>query len=407
MLVFIEQQEICAGVQGHGDLAQRIQRWLQAILFGIQMRLTFLQRLRKRALCVGLCQHGFPHLDHKILLWLGQVADALIGNRMRDAPGVTTHTYDGLGRRVSVVGIDGVNRVYVYGEEGKLLYATATGQALASGTKYIYLNRHVIAEASNDVVYDHTDGLGSPVAKTNAGAGLISRTRYEPYGATAAGVEPTIGFTGHLNTAHLGLIDMQQRFYDPIAGRFLSIDPVVTDAKTGKSFNRYSYANNSPYKYIDPDGREIEIIGTAEYVKQVNDDFDRLKSKPAGMALWREINDSKQLISIQMPVRLTEGNSTTSEAHADKKPSDSVVRYNPADNKVAKDATGNTTRPAYVGLAHELGHAAAAAKGEQSKDFVGSGKAPSTPPGEVQSMKAENAVRAEHGIPERPDYYQK
>ena len=48
---------------------------------------------------------------------------------------------------------------------------------------------------------------------------------------------------------------MQQRYYDPIAGRFLSIDPVVTDANMGGSFNRYAYANNSPFKYIDPDGR--------------------------------------------------------------------------------------------------------------------------------------------------------
>jgi hypothetical protein len=48
---------------------------------------------------------------------------------------------------------------------------------------------------------------------------------------------------------------MQQRYYDPVAGRFLSIDPVTTDANTGGSFNRYAYANNNPYKYIDPDGR--------------------------------------------------------------------------------------------------------------------------------------------------------
>jgi uncharacterized protein RhaS with RHS repeats len=46
---------------------------------------------------------------------------------------------------------------------------------------------------------------------------------------------------------------MQQRYYDPIAGRFLSIDPVAADAG---SFNRYWYANNNPYKNIDPDGRE-------------------------------------------------------------------------------------------------------------------------------------------------------
>ena len=35
----------------------------------------------------------------------------------------------------------------------------------------------------------------------------------------------------------------------------MSIDPVVTDANTGGSFNRYAYVNNSPYKYVDPDGR--------------------------------------------------------------------------------------------------------------------------------------------------------
>jgi RHS repeat-associated protein len=181
-----------------------------------------------------------------------------IGNRMRSAPGVTTHAYDGLGRRISVVGTDGVNHIYVYGQEGKLLYETTTGQTLAAGTKYVYLNKHVVAEVdSGGVVYDHTDGLGSPVAKTNASAGLISRTRYEPYGATAAGVEPTIGFTGHLNAANLGLMDMQQRFYDPVAGRFLSIDPAVTDVNTGGSFNRYSYVADNPYKFVDPDGRMV------------------------------------------------------------------------------------------------------------------------------------------------------
>ncbi len=48
---------------------------------------------------------------------------------------------------------------------------------------------------------------------------------------------------------------MQQRYYDPIAGRFLSTDPVVTDAETGKEFGRYTYVDNNPYAKIDPDGR--------------------------------------------------------------------------------------------------------------------------------------------------------
>jgi RHS repeat-associated protein len=117
----------------------------------------------------------------------------------------------------------------------------------------------VTASTGETVTYIHTDGLGSPVARSDAAGNVISRTRYEPYGLTAAGDVPSIGFTGHVNDAVTGLVYMQQRYYDAVAGRFLSIDPVTTDANSGASFNRYAYANNSPYKYIDPDGRDAVI----------------------------------------------------------------------------------------------------------------------------------------------------
>lgn len=35
----------------------------------------------------------------------------------------------------------------------------------------------------------------------------------------------------------------------------MSIDPIATDANSGESFNRISYANNNPYRFIDPDER--------------------------------------------------------------------------------------------------------------------------------------------------------
>ncbi|WP_035374529.1 RHS repeat-associated core domain-containing protein, partial [Pseudoduganella violaceinigra] len=67
-------------------------------------------------------------------------------------------------------------------------------------------------------------------------------------------------FTGHVNDTNTGLVQMQQRYYDPVAGRFLSIDPVLTDVNTAASFNRYNYANDNPYKYTDPDGRAVDSI---------------------------------------------------------------------------------------------------------------------------------------------------
>ena len=48
---------------------------------------------------------------------------------------------------------------------------------------------------------------------------------------------------------------MQQRYYDPAIGGFLSVDPVAVDTNTGANFGRYNYANNNPYRFTDPDGR--------------------------------------------------------------------------------------------------------------------------------------------------------
>ncbi|WP_249118577.1 RHS repeat-associated core domain-containing protein [Pseudoalteromonas sp. NEC-BIFX-2020_015] len=51
---------------------------------------------------------------------------------------------------------------------------------------------------------------------------------------------------------------MQARYYDPVIGHFYSNDPVgFTNIHT---FNRYAYANNNPYKYIDPDGMEVRAV---------------------------------------------------------------------------------------------------------------------------------------------------
>lgn len=60
---------------------------------------------------------------------------------------------------------------------------------------------------------------------------------------------------------------MQARYYDPVIGRFYSNDPadVMEHIARGNpihGFNRYTYANNNPYKYVDPDG-EFGLLGAA------------------------------------------------------------------------------------------------------------------------------------------------
>lgn len=108
-------------------------------------------------------------------------------------------------------------------------------------------------EVTRQTSYVHTDGLRSAVAETDETGVVTGRTRYEPYGAPTSGeYVQGPGYAGHVMDAATQLVYMQQRYYDPIAGRFLSTDPVEASPA---SFNRYWYANNNPYRFIDPDGR--------------------------------------------------------------------------------------------------------------------------------------------------------
>jgi RHS repeat-associated protein len=112
------------------------------------------------------------------------------------------------------------------------------------------------ASAQETVEYIHTDALGSPVAISDASGHTIKRTVYEPYGAVMGGeVDGEPGYTGHVSDSATGLIYMQQRYYDPSVGRFLSSDPVLAVGGGSELFNRYRYAMNNPYRYLDPDGR--------------------------------------------------------------------------------------------------------------------------------------------------------
>ena len=123
--------------------------------------------------------------------------------------------------------------------------------------------------AYNTVTYYHNDVTGSPVVATNQQAQVVWRKTYTPYGeSTGKDSDNRKGFTGHVEDAN-GLVYAGARYYDPALGRFLSTDPVGFSESNLMSFNRYAYANNNPYKYVDPDGNipiPIIIVGIVKAV---------------------------------------------------------------------------------------------------------------------------------------------
>jgi RHS repeat-associated protein len=111
---------------------------------------------------------------------------------------------------------------------------------------------------ADKVTYVHTDVLGSPVAETDESGNIIWTEHYSPFGEkvdnSEESIDNSVGYTGHQYDSDTGLTYMQARYYDPVIGRFYSNDPV---GFTGNihTFGRYTYGNNNPYKYVDPDGR--------------------------------------------------------------------------------------------------------------------------------------------------------
>ena len=191
----------------------------------------------------------------------GQFYDFDFGNRLRAVSGKEYYRYDGLGRRVVAWEPTTNSILSQYTRSGHVVYQENHRNSIAS--EHVYLAGSLIATSERNWVtnvratkYQHTDALGSPVAVTNASGQVIERNDYEPWGAIIGKPNHNgIGYTGHVMDGATGLTYMQQRYYDQSIGRFLSVDPVTADSRTGGNFNRYWYANNSPYRFTDPDGR--------------------------------------------------------------------------------------------------------------------------------------------------------
>lgn len=108
------------------------------------------------------------------------------------------------------------------------------------------------------VTYFHNDLSGSPVMATDASGAPLWKENYRPYGSkwnNAPGSNANaIGFAGRPFDASTGLSYMEARYYDPTLGRFMGMDPAPPNPDEVHSLNRYAYANNNPYRYVDPDG---------------------------------------------------------------------------------------------------------------------------------------------------------
>jgi RHS repeat-associated protein len=138
------------------------------------------------------------------------------------------------------------------------------------GTQIIYDIQSVSGTQTTYVTADH---LGSGNLLLNSAGTVEIKESYSAYGyrrsanwagplSATSGDYTTIASTtrrGYTDAFHemldnVGLIHMNGRVYDPVIGRFMSPDPIVSQVGDSQRGNPYSYVENKPLTMTDPTG---------------------------------------------------------------------------------------------------------------------------------------------------------
>ena len=112
------------------------------------------------------------------------------------------------------------------------------------------------------------DHLGSIRTTVDIDGSVLGYDDYYPFGLTmpgrssnSANPNDNYKFTGHErdDEATLDLYHANARGYDPVLGRFMSIDP---NSNVYPAYSPYNYAFNNPLMFIDPNGKDGMLTGS-------------------------------------------------------------------------------------------------------------------------------------------------
>jgi RHS repeat-associated protein len=157
-----------------------------------------------------------------------------------------------------------------------------------------------VTQAANDqlpggeeMVYYHTDAIGSVRLVTDANGASLRAHDFLPFGESVVGSNQSTDafmYAGHERDAGAASDYFGARFYQSFSERFASPDPLpVTGERVLKPYrlNRYTYANDNPFSFVDPDGLDSGNIYFDPDCDQSYVTVWICKGIELGMALWR------------------------------------------------------------------------------------------------------------------------
>jgi RHS repeat-associated protein len=227
--------------------------------------------------------------DNELVRW-GQASYSWApdGNldRVTDSKGITTYTFDDLGRLRHVGLPDGQSvtylvdaagqRVgrevdgrlvagYLYNPSGNVVAETNSAGSVVARYGYDQLGHLALVEEGGSTYDVVTNPNGNPLLVVNSKNGAIADAiTYDVWGKitseTASGMIP-FGFDGGLVDPATGLVHLGARDYDPTTGRWTGPDPI---GFAGGDADLYRFAGDDPVNNIDPSGLTPIRISGAE-----------------------------------------------------------------------------------------------------------------------------------------------
>jgi len=175
---------------------------------------------------------------------------------------LASYVYDADGNRL-ISRTKDTTTLYLNGMEVTL----DKGATKAKATRYYDLGdgNQAIRTDDGKLSFLISDHLGTAELAIAAGDLSMQQRRTTPFGATR-GSQPASwpgdeGFVGGTEDQGTGLTHLGARDYDPTTGRFISTDPLL-DPSDPQSLNGYTYSDNNPATFSDPDGNRLECGGS-------------------------------------------------------------------------------------------------------------------------------------------------
>ena len=119
----------------------------------------------------------------------------------------------------------------------------------SEGNVYLHLPGVIMTENSTgEVRYLLSDGLGSVRHAMDENGAVVAYNEFDPYGNPVQNGSEPYGYTGEWWENDVGLLHLRARWYSPLTGTFLSVDPVESEPP-------YAYVRGNVVNRTDPSGR--------------------------------------------------------------------------------------------------------------------------------------------------------